>query len=116
MQTLSSTIVIGGTVSVDTFFLMSGSLLAYLYFSALNNGAKFNLFLFYMRRWIRITGPLAVVILFYVTLLERIGAGPIWNKAVHGMKDACVDHWWSALLHIQNYVNPADIVSYSMSQ
>lgn len=108
---MPSTLIVGGTVSVDTFFMMSGCLLSYLFFSHMKTGAKFNIFLFYLRRYVRVTGPLAMVVLVYVTVLEYMGAGPVWTKAMHGLKDQCVEYWWSALLHVQNYVNPTDIVS-----
>lgn len=111
MNTIPSALILGGTVSVDTFFMMSGLLLAYLYFSAMNKGVKFNLILFYLRRYVRVSAPLVIVVLFYSHLLEFLGAGPVWTRTMHGLRDPCQEYWWSTMLHIQNYINPTKFVS-----
>ncbi len=46
--------IINATVSVDTFFLMSGLLVSYLLLRELDrSGGKFNVALFYLHRYLR---------------------------------------------------------------
>ncbi|GLV32860.1 uncharacterized protein CBL_00433 [Carabus blaptoides fortunei] len=109
LQTIPSTIVIGGTVSVDSFFTVSGLLVSYLFFKTISEDGSVNIILFYMHRYLRVTPVLGAVALIYATLTELIGSGPIWNSTVHSLKDPCVEYWWSCLLHIQNYINPSKV-------
>jgi peptidoglycan/LPS O-acetylase OafA/YrhL len=46
--------IVNATVSVDTFFLMSGLLVSYLLLRELDrSGGKFNVALFYLHRYLR---------------------------------------------------------------
>ncbi|KAK9730277.1 Amiloride-sensitive sodium channel [Popillia japonica] len=106
----SSTIIIGGTVSVDSFFMMAGILVAYYTLDSLTaNNGKFNWFMFMLYRFVRLTPSYAVVVLTYATLIQFSGSGPLWRKTVLALQKPCQDFWWSALLNMQNYVNPKAI-------
>lgn len=59
----------------------------------------------------RLTPALAVIVLFNATLYRHMGNGPLWGM-VESDVDNCRDYWWSALLYIQNYVNPEKMVCY----
>lgn len=65
----------------------------------------------YANRYIRITTALAPIILFTITFLRFSGSGPEWSVRSNQIIEFCDKYWWSALLHIQNYVNPLEIVS-----
>lgn len=67
--------------------------------------------MFYVHRYLRLTPLLAVLILLSTTLFRFIGDGPIWPGFVEFLRNQCDEHWWSAMLYVQNYVNPDDIVS-----
>lgn len=43
----------GATLSVDTFFVMAGTVLVYTYMKAVRKGIRFNVPLFYLHRWLR---------------------------------------------------------------
>lgn len=45
--------VVGGTLSVDTFFVMGGTVLTYTYMKSMSKGIKMNVPLFYLHRWLR---------------------------------------------------------------
>lgn len=45
--------VLGADVAVDTFLLLSGLLVGYIFMSAMAKGAKFNILIFYLHRYIR---------------------------------------------------------------
>jgi hypothetical protein len=72
---------------------------------------KLNIFKSYLHRYFRITTVIAAAILFFITLFKYLGDGPMWNASLANPIRLCEKYWWSALLHIQNYVNPDGIVS-----
>lgn len=91
------------TVSVDTFFLLSGLLVVYgvLHNMETNNG-KVNWFYYYVHRFWRLTPPYMLVMLVYVPLLQYWGDGPFWP--IHGSEiDYCRNSWWYNLLYINNF-------------
>ncbi|XP_055842822.1 nose resistant to fluoxetine protein 6-like, partial [Episyrphus balteatus] len=97
------------TVSVDTFFFISGLLIAWLGFRELDkSNGKLNISLMYLHRYIRLTPPLAAVILYNVAIDKYIGTGPL-REVYKEFNGNCRDNWWSTLLYIQNYANPLDI-------
>jgi hypothetical protein len=63
-----------------------------------------------VHRYFRLTTVTAAAILFIVTLLKYMGNGPVWMTTVATSIELCEKNWWSALLHVQNYVNPNDMV------
>ncbi|XP_065079915.1 nose resistant to fluoxetine protein 6-like [Ochlerotatus camptorhynchus] len=98
-----------GAFAVDTFFVLSGMLVAWNMLKELDKKGRINLFQFYLQRYIRITVPLAVLVLFVTSFAVYVGEGPQWKPSLFKMQDTCSKYWWSTLLHIQNYVNPGNI-------
>ncbi|XP_071057341.1 nose resistant to fluoxetine protein 6-like [Onthophagus taurus] len=102
-----STIIIGGTVSVDTFFMLSGLLVTYFTMKQLSsNNGKVSLFLFNLHRFIRLAPSYAIAVMIVATLIQFIGSGPLWKKMSKALQLPCQYFWWSAILNVQNYVNP----------
>lgn len=65
----------------------------------------------YLHRYLRLTPVFAFLILLVVSLFRHIGSGPYSTVDYNSNAIPCMKYWWSALLHIQNYVNPQEIVS-----
>ncbi|XP_055844711.1 nose resistant to fluoxetine protein 6-like isoform X2 [Episyrphus balteatus] len=94
-----------GTVSVDSFFFLSGLLIAWTCFREMDKTkGKLNVILMWVHRYIRLTPPLAVVILFYLTINKYIGDGPYREDSIT-RHFQCKETWWSTLLYVQNYVS-----------
>lgn len=106
-----STAITGGTLCVDTFFMISGMLVSIGFFQQVEKLGKLNWVLFYLYRYMRITPPLAIVVLIYATLIHRFGSGPLWHDMLDIVQKPCQEYWWATLLHIQNYVHPFPLVS-----
>ncbi|XP_063927803.1 nose resistant to fluoxetine protein 6-like [Zophobas morio] len=104
-----SMFLISGTLSVDTFFTVGGALMSYSLMKAMHKKRPFNLFLYYLHRYLRLTAPLALVVLFSATLLKYMGSGPKWPYLLLYFQKNCEDYWWSALLYVQNYVNVSNM-------
>ncbi|XP_044739809.1 nose resistant to fluoxetine protein 6-like [Chrysoperla carnea] len=103
---MSSMLIIGATVSVDSFFLLSGCLLMYSFLKMMSKKVPFNVPLFYLHRYLRLTPAYAAVIVLLVTVYRFMGSGPFWDP--EASNERCKTAWWSSLLYIQNYVDIFD--------
>ncbi|XP_053380237.1 nose resistant to fluoxetine protein 6-like [Mercenaria mercenaria] len=99
--------VVNAFVSVDTFFVLSGLLVAYLSLREMRKVGgprKFNWFLFYFHRFWRLTPPYMLLFMLYVPTFKYWSDGPLWLQ--QGLdKNDCKNSWWANLLYINNIVN-----------
>uniref|UniRef100_A0A182LXU7 Nose resistant-to-fluoxetine protein N-terminal domain-containing protein n=1 Tax=Anopheles culicifacies TaxID=139723 RepID=A0A182LXU7_9DIPT len=109
LESYHSVLVVSSTVSVDTFFLLSGLLTCWSILNALDKCGRLNLPVMYLHRYLRLTPALAALVLFSATLMKYTGSGPFWDGAMALTEDGCQQYWWSALLYVQNYVNPQKV-------
>ncbi|KAK3086996.1 hypothetical protein FSP39_000145 [Pinctada imbricata] len=91
-------------VSVDSFFALSGLLVAYLTLKEmkkLGGILKLNWGMFYFHRFWRLTPVYMLLLGMYTCFTKYIGEGPNYNQ-----KDlaACTNKWWTNLLYINNFV------------
>ncbi|XP_055327622.1 nose resistant to fluoxetine protein 6-like [Paramacrobiotus metropolitanus] len=91
------------TVSVDTFFTMSGLLVCYLFVLNYEKTKKFPVIQYYIHRYWRLTAVYAVIMGVYLSLFKYLNIGPMWNP--NGMEvDSCSYSWWTNLLYVNNLV------------
>jgi len=95
------------TYAVDTFFLLSGELTAYVTagrLRKLRRGPGVGLFgSLVALRWLRLT-PLYAYVLFLDTYLApTLATGPLWYRMLEDVS-YCRTWWWSNLLYINNFV------------
>lgn len=95
-------------LAVDTFFVMGGLLLVMSFMRDLDK-KQASLWRMYVRRYIRYTPLLAVLVLHNVTLNKFMISSPTFN--FEGSAQNCRTNWWAALLHIQNYLDWTRMVS-----
>ncbi|OWF42582.1 uncharacterized protein LOC110460880 [Mizuhopecten yessoensis] len=103
--------VVAGGFSVDTFFMISGMLLAYLQLKQMAKikahptGPKIGSYVmhYFFHRFWRLTPMYAVVLLIFATLLPYIGSGPLWPNVIQTSEN-CKQSWWTNLLYINNIV------------
>lgn len=69
-----------------------------------------NVPLLYIHRYMRLTPLLGATFLISMSILRFFGSGPFWPTMLSFFHDECYQYWWSALLHIQNFVNQNDMV------
>jgi hypothetical protein len=88
--------------SVDSFFLLSGFLLAYLFLKeAVKKNGKINWIYFYVHRIWRLTPAYMVVVFFCLYVYKFMSAGPFWED------DHCEANqhtWWMYLLYLSNFI------------
>lgn len=75
------------------------------------NSGRFNYFKMIFQRWMRLTPALAVVIIWNKFLALNF-ANDVPDSFYSYSVRHCDKYWWSAILHIQVYVNPKEMVSH----
>ncbi|KAK6195849.1 hypothetical protein SNE40_001192 [Patella caerulea] len=96
--------IINALVSVDSFFTLSGLLVAYVVLTEMKrNNGTINWFMFYFHRFWRLTPVYMMVLMIDVCLVRYIGDGPIWPQKGVEINE-CRDTWWTNLLYINNLV------------
>ncbi|GIX86280.1 nose resistant to fluoxetine protein 6, partial [Caerostris extrusa] len=94
-------VVLNGSFSVDSFFVLSGFLVAYLYFQQCSkNGGKIPWLYFYIHRYIRLTPVYMIVVAYFTTLHTYSNSGPQWPD--DDVEAYCKAGWWWNLLYINN--------------
>ncbi|VDO27486.1 unnamed protein product [Haemonchus placei] len=98
-------------LSVDTFFLLSGILVAYLFFKVRPPSKvvknPLTWIMFYVHRYLRLTPPIMMFIGFY-TVMSPFLKGP-WmaakprNSLDANAAQACQKYWWQNMLYINNF-------------
>ncbi|XP_065346551.1 O-acyltransferase like protein-like [Cloeon dipterum] len=104
-QEFSSMPYINSLFSVDTFFVLSGFLVTYVYCTDVIKGRKFNIIQYYVYRYLRLTAPVAMMVLFVAFVIYYIGRGPQWNTLFWFQSQTCRDRWWTTLLYVNNLVD-----------
>lgn len=94
----------GASVSVDSFFVVAGLVTVYTFLRSMAKGVKFNIFMFYIHRYLRLTPVLAIHILIYTYIVQYLGNGPLWKIVDITLVEQCQKAWWSTLIYIINYV------------
>lgn len=74
---------------------------------------RLNYPLLYFHRYLRLTPLFAVCIVVSMTIFRYFGTGPLWPFYNYmAVEESCRKYWWSALLYIQNYYNPDEMVRF----
>jgi len=107
LSSIAMTAIWNAQDSVDTFFLIGAILLSYLTMKELEKsggGVKMWL-MFYVHRYLRLTGVYLVIILFQTTLLKYFAYGP-QGYYLDNVGEQCREYWWTNILYINNFVGP----------
>ncbi|UYV78304.1 OACYL [Cordylochernes scorpioides] len=89
-------------LSVDTFFLLSGMLLTYIF---LKHSAKkpVNWIQFYVHRYLRLTPTYMLILAFWTTIFPHLLQSPL--GLIRKDLSECTISWWWNLLYISNFRN-----------
>ncbi|XP_067686795.1 nose resistant to fluoxetine protein 6-like [Haliotis asinina] len=99
--------VLNGTLSVDTFFLLSGCLVCYLFLreskkSITGRPTVKQMVLYYVHRYWRLTPVYMIVIMVYTGFMRHLVDGPMSNAVRLNDAENCHSNWWTNLLYINN--------------
>ncbi|KAK5638086.1 hypothetical protein RI129_012381 [Pyrocoelia pectoralis] len=87
---------------VEIFFLLGGTLVSYTFLRKHASGYTFNIIYYYIERYLRLTPPFAVAVLFLVGLYKFLGSGPLWTEMEEDIEE-CRSYWWASLFYVQIY-------------
>ena len=90
-----------GYFSVDSFFFLSGVLVAYLTFRQMKKKGRFPFVHFYVHRYLRLTPTYAFVLFFAWFLTIHLGYGPVLTLN-DPFAEGCRKYWWTNLIYINN--------------
>lgn len=114
LKEFSSQAVLNATVSVDSFFVISGLLMTYLFLSTTNKRKGRNLrsvyhwIMYYVHRYIRLTPVYAIILGLDIGLFKYLTDGPLWNQ--EGVEiNNCKDSWWYNILYVNNFFGVDDL-------
>ena len=102
---MAATVLWNGLIGVDTFFVIGGCLLAFHTMKELDKtsgGNRVMWVMFYVHRYIRLSGVYAIIIALHATLLKFAAAGP-QSHLVSALVSKCQKGWWLNLLYINNF-------------
>ena len=93
-----------GFFSVDSFFFLTGVLVAYLSLHEMKrkNGC-FPFLQFYVHRYLRLTPTYAFILFFVWTLSIHLAYSPGISLREDLNADNCAKYWWTNLLYINNF-------------
>ncbi|XP_078685733.1 nose resistant to fluoxetine protein 6-like [Branchiostoma floridae x Branchiostoma belcheri] len=104
MKRFSFEPILNGFLSVDSFFFLSGVLMAYLMLLQLDKyrreGRRFPYWLLYVHRYWRLTPVYAFVLMLWVWVYPYIMTGP---AATTTPDPGCLKNWWYNFLYINNF-------------
>ncbi|KAK0159787.1 hypothetical protein PV327_010863 [Microctonus hyperodae] len=90
--------------AVDTFFVLSGFLMSYIFLNQMSKNQKFNPLQYYFHRYIRLTPAVGAILLLTIFIFPLINLGPVWHQSIEEQKNHCSKIWWPMLLYVSNYV------------
>ena len=98
--------ILNGFFSVDSFFFLSGVLVAYLTLRDMaRKKGKFSILMYYIHRYLRLTPTLAFVMFFAWFLTLHLADGPLYQQSVgvdSPWYQGCAKYWWTNLLYVNN--------------
>lgn len=99
-------VIVNATFSVDTFFVMSGLLVAYATLNQMKKTrGKTNWLKFYLHRYMRLTPVYMITLGFYLACIPYLVDGPLLPQRDGFEQDHhCQHNWWGNLLYVQNLV------------
>lgn len=106
LEKAKTTVVYSGQFAVDSFFWMSGFLMAVLLLQQLTSGRTMSLWgwaYLYFHRLYRILPAYMFVLFLMWAFLKYMGNGPLWASADQ-FNDQCPDYWWTNLLFLNNFI------------
>ncbi|XP_071543592.1 nose resistant to fluoxetine protein 6-like [Panulirus ornatus] len=98
--------VTNATYSVDSFFFMSGLLVAYGIHKEYKRVKKVNWIMYYVHRFLRLTPPIAFTAAAMATVSRFALYGPKAPSIERTNIQNCRDYWYTDVFYASNFVHP----------
>ena len=100
VKRFSFQVIMNGFFSVDSFFFLSGALVAYLTLREMEKKrGRFPFITYYLHRYLRLTMVYAFLLFFWWALTQHLLDGNTWKDVTD---KNCGKYWWTNLLYINN--------------
>ena len=100
IKRFSFQVIMNGFFSVDSFFFLSGALVAYLTLREMEKRrGRFPFLTYYLHRYLRLTMVYAFLLFFWWALTQHLVDGNTWKDVTD---KNCEKYWWTNLLYINN--------------
>ncbi|KAK3104354.1 hypothetical protein FSP39_000152 [Pinctada imbricata] len=97
--------VLSAPLATDTFFLISGCLVAKKFMERTEKAGKLDIskgfIAFYIHKYIRITPVYLIILIGYSRLYHYVGDGPMYPQTLP-VADICKDTWWRHIIYANN--------------
>ena len=94
---------LNATLSVDTFFFISGLLTVYVSWTKVSKLSSIPVVKFTLLRYMRLT-PAYAASIGLAFVFPLMSSGPLWRETVDPITSTCYESWWTNLLYINNFV------------
>jgi peptidoglycan/LPS O-acetylase OafA/YrhL len=97
----------GAFFAVDTFFWLSGFLMAYFFIMEYNSKGRMHWAYIYIHRFYRILPAFMFCLFLTWAFMKYIGNGPVWGRG-DILNNDCKNYWWTNLLFLNNFIPDGD--------
>ncbi|XP_058803540.1 uncharacterized protein LOC131671268 [Phymastichus coffea] len=104
VQSWNSLYIFIAPFTVDTFFVISGFLMTYLFLKQIPKKKRFNIPMYYLHRYFRLTPAVIALLVFTIVIVPKIGSGARWDVLLRLFTGNCRNKWWPHLLYLQNFI------------
>ncbi|XP_052893013.1 nose resistant to fluoxetine protein 6-like [Anopheles moucheti] len=104
-------LIFNGITVVQTYFTVSGFLLAVHFVDFAEKQRTFRLWDFLqsiLYRFIRLTPVYGFMLLLDASWLIRLQDGPVWKRVAETERTYCRTNWWANVLYVNNYVTVSE--------
>ncbi|XP_035910415.1 nose resistant to fluoxetine protein 6-like [Anopheles stephensi] len=104
-------LIFNGITVVQTYFTISGFLLAVHFVDFAEKQRTFSLKDFLQSivyRFLRLTPVYAFMLLLDASWLIRLQDGPIWKRVAETERTYCRSNWWANVLYVNNYLTVSE--------
>jgi peptidoglycan/LPS O-acetylase OafA/YrhL len=97
----------GAFFAVDTFFWLSGFLMAYFFIMEYNSKGRMNWPYIYIHRFYRILPAYMFCLFLTWAFTKYLGNGPLWFNG-DALNTECKNYWWTNLVFLNNFIPDGD--------
>ncbi|GFS09100.1 nose resistant to fluoxetine protein 6-like [Elysia marginata] len=110
-QKLMFMILANGFLCVDTFFVLSGTMVGYVFIHVVENETRIKYLVYVLHRFMRLSPALIVFGAIYICLWPHFGTGPNYPSKAPD-EDMCRENWAYTLFYINNFLPMDKLVKF----
>lgn len=112
MESFFAPVVFASQYGVDALLFANATIITFIFMSKMEKSGHFKIWKHYIFRMMRVSPFIGILIFFMMTLTPYQSSGPYYKFLTEAQIPNCEQYWWSAMLHVQNYVNPDALVCF----